>query len=496
MYDFLLQGVREVLDVDVLVVVVTAVPIGLVFGILPGLSGVTTLAILLPFVYGMEPFVGMSFLLAAHAIVYTGGSITAIMLGIPGAPANAATIIDGFPLSKQGQSGYAMGAALAASGLGGIVGVVALLLLLPFLQPVMTSFGSPETFCLALMGITFIAILGRGVMVKGLIAGGLGIFLALFGYQGITGVPRFWLGSDYLLDGFRLIPVVLGLFAIPEILALSTGRVASSDRPLTNVPWVQVWEGVKSIGGHPWLFLRSSVIGVLIGIVPGVGGETAPFLAYAAAKQAARNPEEFGNGAIEGVIAPESSNNAKEGGALVPTLALGIPGSAGMAVLLGGFLILGLDPGPDFLDTHMALAAGLALVLALANVLAVVLMLALVRQIARITFIRGTVLAPLLLVLVVLGTYSAGNNPMDVLFVFAFGALGWFLKELDYSRPALLLGFILGPLIETYLHISLQAYGPWFFLRPIALTITLLIVAGMSWPLLRRLFSGDDHEDG
>lgn len=487
MFDSLVGGFLLFLDVDVLVAMAIAIPIGLVFGILPGLSGITALAVLLPFVYGMEPLAGLAFLLSAHAITYTGGSVTAIVLGIPGSPPNAATVIDGFPLSQKGQSGYAIGAALTSSALGGVVGVAALVVVLPFLQPIVTSFGSPETFLLALLGITYLAVLGQGAMVKGLIAGGLGIFLALFGYQRITGVPRFWLESDYLLDGFRLIPLVIGLFAIPEILALSTGRAIAPDHSAAQLSWRQVWAGVRAATGARWLLLRSSLIGVFVGIVPGVGGETATFVAYAAAKQTAANPDQFGNGAIEGVIAPESANNAKEGGALIPTLALGIPGSAGMVVLLGGFLLLGLDPGPDFLDNHMDTAVGLALVLALANVVAALLVFALASQIIKITVVRGTVLAPLLLVLIVLGTYSAGNDPADVLFVFVFGALGYVLKEFDYSRPALLLGFVLGPLLETYLHISLQAYGPWFFTRPIALAIAALIVLGLAWPLLRGL---------
>lgn len=485
MLELLQRGLHEILSFDVVLGVLVGVPVGLTFGILPGLGGITALAILLPFVYGMDPMAGLAFLVAAHAVIYTGGSLTAIVLGIPGSPPNAVTAIDGFAMSQRGRSGFAIGAALAASGLGGIFGFVVLFTLLPFLQPVVTSFGSPETFLLALLGITYIAVLGSGAMVKGLIAGGLGIFLALFGYQEITGVPRFWFGTDYLLDGFRLVPLVLGLFALPEILALAEGRSPTRERLDEAPSWRQVGAGIRAVFQYRWLCLRSSLIGVVVGLVPGVGGETAPFIAYASAKQTAADPEAFGKGAVEGVIAPESSNNAKEGGALIPTLALGIPGSAGMAVLLGGFLLLGLEPGPNFLAEHMEIAVGLALVLAVANVLGVLLMLSLARLLARISFVNGEVLAPLLLGLVVLGAYSANNNPLDVLMVFVFGVFGYFLKELDYSRPALLLGFVLGSSIETYLHISLQAYGPSFLLRPIAVGIIALIVLGVCWPLLR-----------
>ena len=467
--------------------VLAAIPVGLVFGVLPGLGGLTALAIVIPFIYGMEPFQGLGFLLAAHAVIYTGGSVTAILLGIPGALPNAATVTDGYRLSRQGKAGYAIGAALTASALGGVVGAAVLIVLLPVLQPVIEAFGSPETFFLALLGIILIGAVGEGRPLKGLIAGGLGIFLACFGYQRVTGVPRFWLDFDYLLDGFRLIPLALGLFAIPEIIALmATGRSIASTARSGQVSWRQVGAGVATVFRNWWLFLRSSLIGVLLGIIPGVGGETAPFVAYAAAKHMAKSPDAFGQGSIEGVIAPESSNNAKEGGALVPTLGFGIPGSAGMSLLLGAFLILGLDPGPDFLRDHLDIAYGLAFVVATANLLGAAAMLTVAARVSLVTRLQGHVLGPLLLVLVVLGAYSTNNNPIDVLFVFIFGGLGYFMRELGFSRPALMLGFVLGVPVETYLHISLSAYGPWFFTRPISLVIAALILAGIMVPLIRE----------
>ncbi len=472
-----------------------AVPIGLVFGILPGLGGLTAIAILLPFIYGMDPVAGLAFLLALHSVVYTGGSITAVLLGVPGSPPNAATVIDGYPLSKQGRGGYAIGAALTGSALGGVVGIVILAAILPFLKPIVTAFGSPETFLLTLLGICFIGVLGEGQPIKGLAAGALGIFLAMFGEHRITGVARYWFEVDYLLDGFRLIPIALGLFAVPEIIAmLSTG--ASISKTQGKITYADVWEGVLSVIRRPVLFFQSSIIGALVGIVPGVGGETSPFVAYAAARQTSKTPEAFGKGAIEGVIAPESSNNAKEGGALVPTLAFGIPGSAGMALLLGGFLILGLIPGPDFLQNHMDLAFGLVLVIGIANVFAALLMLALARQIGAVTRIRGSILGPVLLVLVLLGAYSTANDVRDVLFVFAFGILGYFLQLLGYSRAALLLGFVLGAEAETYLSISLRAYGWTFWTRPISLALCAILVLAIVVPLWRgvRRRTGDDND--
>jgi TctA family transporter len=487
MLDALNLAAAQFLQPGVLGLIVIAVPIGLVFGVLPGIGGLTALAILIPFIYGMEPVQGLAFLLAAHAVITTGGSVTSILLGIPGSVLNAATVIDGFALSRAGKAGYAIGAALTASALGGLIGVVVLVTLLPFLQPVVEAFGSPEIFFLALFGIVFIGALGEGQPLKGLIAGALGIFLACFGYQAVTGVPRFWLDFDYLLDGFRLVPMGLGLFAVPQILDLmSKGGTIASMGEGGEISWRQVGRGVLAVC-HRWrLLLGSSAIGTLVGIVPGVGGDTATFVAYGWARQASKNPDDFGTGAIEGVIAPEASNNAKEGGSLVPTLAFGVPGSVAMAILLGAFLILGLEPGPYFLVDHLDMALGLAFVVAAANLLGAVIILPVVSRISLLTRVDGQVLGPLLLVLVVLGAYSSAGNPIDVLFVFIFGALGHLMRAHGFSRPSLLLGFVLGSMIETNFDISLNAYGPWFFTRPISLVLVAMIVVGLVLPQVRE----------
>jgi TctA family transporter len=484
MPDILSSALSLATHAPTLLAALAGLSIGLVCGVLPGLSGLSTLAILLPFIYGLDPLTGVGFLLAAHAAVYTGGSVTAILLGIPGAPANAATVRDGFALHRQGRGLYAVGAALTASALGGLLSALALVLLLPLLQPVVLAFGAPEIFLLALVGIASVALLDQGEPLKGLVAAGLGLFLATFGYQRITGVPRFWMESDYLLDGIRLVPLVLGLFAIPEIVRLAgAGRRPAAAG--TALRWRDLARGAAAVLERPWTFLRSVGIGVLVGIVPGVGGETAPYLAYAAARSRRDQDAAGAAGDIDGVIAPEASNNAKEGGSLVPTLALGIPGSAAMALLLGGFLILGIEPGPDFLVTHLDMATALAIILAVTNLVSALLMVPLAAGVAKLASIRGQFLAPVLLVLVVVGAYATGNSGTDVLFVFLFGALGLLMRRFNYSRPALVLGFILGPILETYLHISLQAYGPAFITRPISLTLGLMLVGVFAWSYLK-----------
>src|SRR6185437_6250950 len=317
----------------------------------------------------------LSFLLAMHAVVNTAGSITAIMLGIPGEPACTATVIDGFPMAQQGHGGEAIGAALTASGVGGLFGALVLLALLPVLSPIVLLFQSPDTLMIALFGISLIAVLSKGNMVRGMFAGALGMLFATIGYQGVTGVPRFWFGLDYLLEGFQLVPVTLGLFAIPEIVSLGvSGRtIAAKDAPPVGMG--QVFHGCRLVFTHSWMTLRSSVIGLVIGIIPGLGSATAPWIAYASAAQTSKNKAQFGRGAVEGVIAPEASNNSKESGAMIPTLAFGIPCSSSMALLIGAFFLFGLTPGPEFLKTNMSLAVQLTTTIAVANVVAAVLVI-------------------------------------------------------------------------------------------------------------------------
>ena len=488
MFEAFVSAAGQIGQPVVLGAMLLGLPLGLVIGLLPGLSGITAFTFLIPFTFGMDPVTGLAFMLSAYAAVSQGGSMTAIVLGVPGEVPNAATVIDGYEMTKRGRAGEAIGAALMGSALGGLFGCVILAILLPVVQPIILSFASPENFFLALAGIAFIAVLSSGSPLRGMIAGAFGVFLSLFGYSPTEGIPRFWMGYDYLLDGFRLVPLAMGLFAVPEILALmsSGGTIARADSAQA-ISIRQVVRGARAVFSHFGVFLRSSVIGSVIGIVPGVGGATAPFVAYAAAKQTSSDPDSFGTGRIEGVIAPESSSNAKEGGALVPTLALGIPGSASMALMLGAFIILGLQPGPEFLAKHLDLAIGLAMILAFGNLGSSILMFMLSKGLIYVTRVPGHVLAPILLVLVCIGTYAAQNNPNDVLFVFVFGVLGVTMERLDYNRPALLLGFVLGETIERYFQISMNAYGDLFFLRPISLSIIALVVAAILWPSRRRL---------
>ncbi len=311
--------------------------IGLILGIIPGIGGLIGMALFLPFVFAMSPVQALPLMVALSAVSYTGGSITAILVNIPGMDTNAATLIDGFPMSQKGEAGRALGAALVSSGLGGLATVFLALAMTPLVLPMVLAIRSADMVFIILMGIVFIAVLGRGSMVKGLISGGLGLVVSFIGLQVVTGAPRFTFDMVYLFDGIGLIPIVLGLFAVPEAIVFSARGGTMAPTGVVIKGMADVWEGAKDVFRHWGLWLRSTIVGYIIGIIPGVGATTATFIAYGQAKQTSKHPERFGTGIVEGVIAPESANNAKEAGSLLTTLALGIPGSAGMAILLGAF---------------------------------------------------------------------------------------------------------------------------------------------------------------
>lgn len=465
--------------------------IGIVIGLLPAVGGLVAMALLLPLVFGMEQVAGISLLLAISAVSSTGGSITAILMNIPGTGPSVATLLDGFPMTKRGEAGVAFGALLASATMGGVLGVCVALVMIPIVRPFILGFGSPEMFFLILMGISFLAVLSRGSAVKGLLSGLIGIFIAIVGYQHSTGIDRFAFGNTFLLGGLTLVPVVLGLFAGVELLDL-----AVSGKPILPAEQVrtgkklrqQIWQGVRAVFHHRFLWFRSCVVGYIIGLIPGIGGDTAVFVAYAQAKQTSKNPEKFGTGIIEGVIAPESASNAKEGGALLTTLALGIPGSASMALLLGALLLQGVIPGPEMLRSNLELTFTLLWGLALANVIGGVLcyLIAGYLNLTFITTLAPRYLVPVVLTLVFLGAFVYNQSMADVVVTLAFTLFGLLMKKFGYNRPALLLGFILGGYFEDYFWLSLQTRGALFFMRPACLIIIAAILGLYSLEPIRH----------
>ncbi len=484
------QGLTSLFTLQNLALMFIGVTIGFAFGTLPGVSGMTAIALMLPLIYGMEPTAALVLLLSCHSIAVTGGSITAVLLGIPGDGPNAATVIDGFPMTRQGRGGRALGAALMASLMGGVFGAVVLTLTIPLLLPVALAFKSPELFLLIILGILCIITVSSGSLMKGLISGILGLVISSMGYQERSAMLRFSFDWFYLYDGVKLVPLSLGLFAMPVIFDLAAKGAAIAETEEYLIEGSQVKEGVKDVFRHFWLFIRSSAIGTWMGILPGVGGTVAAFVAYGHAKETSKNRATFGQGAVEGVIAPEAANNAKEGGALLPTLILGLPGSGAMAILLGAFIMVGLQPGPLFPVQHMDIVFALIWTLVLANIIAGVAGLFLAGKLAKVAFLPGYILLPFLLCLVIFGAYSIENMFMDVIAVMVFGALGYGMEAFGYNRPALLLGFILGALSEKYFFLSLAAHGPLFFLKsPISVALIILILLVLFSDQLRSLYN-------
>jgi putative tricarboxylic transport membrane protein len=467
--------------------------IGFWVGILPGLGGATTLALMLPFIYSMDPVTAFAFLLGANAVTSTTGDITSILFGVPGEGITAATVVDGHPMAKNGEAGRALGAALMSSLVGSIFGAIALAIALAIVRPLVLSIGSAEFFMLALLGITFLSSLSGGNLIKGLIGGGLGLCLAMVGLDPIESVPRYTLepilgeaNALFLWDGVALVAVTVGLFAIPEIIDLAVQRTSIARTAISKVGGVM--EGVKDTFRHWWLVMRCSALGAYVGVLPGVGGGTAQWVAYAHAVQSSPDKERFGKGAVEGVLGPGAANNSTRGGDLVTTVAFGIPSSVSTAILLGAFIIQGIVPGPDLLNPakHLTLTASFVWILIVANIITVAFCFLFLKPLARITFVKGTLLIPFLLLLVFLGGFAVKNSLGDMIVVLLFGALGLFMVRFDWPRPPLLLGLVLGGIAETNLFIATRIYGASWLTHPGVLLIAVLILLGLLYPVYEK----------
>ena len=462
------------------------IAIGFAVGILPGLGGPTTLALMLPFIFKMTPVEAFAFLLGMAAVTNTTGDITSILFGIPGEPTTASTIVDGHPMAKNGEAGRALGAAIMSSLFGAVFGAFALALAIPVVRPLVLTFGSPEFFMLAVLGITFVASLSGEALLKGLLAGCLGLWFATIGLDPVSGIQRYTFGQLFLWDGIGLVPVTIGFFAIPEVIDLAVQGSSIAKVEVDRLGGV--WQGVRDTFHHWLLVLRCSAIGTFIAIIPGMGAATTQWLAYAHAVQSSPNRERFGKGAVEGVLGPGAANNSTLGGSLVTTIAFGVPASVTMAILMGAFLIQGLVPGPAMLTPapkgHLAVTFAMVWTIVISNVITVAVCFLFLRQVARITQIRGALLIPFILMLIAVGAFAEKNVFEDVLVVLVFGALGWVMTRLDWPRPPLLLGLVLGPLAENKLFLSTDNYGLAWLVRPGVLLLLAVIVVGVLGPML------------
>jgi putative tricarboxylic transport membrane protein len=479
------QALLDFTNLGLWLFLIAGTVIGLIVGIIPGIGSLVALAVFLSFIFKMSPEQALPFMVATTAASITGGSITAILINIPGQETNAATLIDGYPMTQKGEAGRALGAALTSSAMGGIASVLFALAMIPIILPMIMAIQSPDLVSVVLLGIVFIGVLGAGSMTKGLISGGFGLLISFIGFQPSTGVPRFTFGIEYLYDGIGLVPLAMGLFAIPEAISLTVkgGTIAETSAVVGKMRGV--WLGASDVFRWWWLWLRSSLIGYFIGLVPGIGAISATFIAYGQAQATSKHPDKFGKGAVEGVIAPESANNASVAGSLLTLLALGIPGGATAALLMGAFLMLGLIPGPEMMTAHLDLSLTLMFVIIIANLLAAGLCFLSSSTLSKIAHVPSRILAPLVLVIALVGVFAYREIFGDVLVALICGILGLAMREFGYNRPALFLGYILGFVFEKYLFISLAAAGPFFFLRPISLSFIVISIAVLCFGCMR-----------
>jgi putative tricarboxylic transport membrane protein len=458
---------------------------GMIIGAMPGLTAPMGVALLIPFTYGMAPVPAITMLVSLYCGATFGGSIAAILVHAPGTPAAAATTFDGYPLAQKGQAGKALGMACISSSIGGLFSVFVLILLAPVLAEIAIKFGPPEYFALAIFGLSMISSLGSKSVVKNLLGGTIGVFIACVGMDGISGFSRYDFGITHLMDGISFIPVMIGLFAATEVFRQAEKgiRKVVIDRKISGL--LPTWKEIKSV---KTTLIRSSLIGTFIGILPAEGGTVASFIGYNEAKRFSKNPEKFGTGCLEGVAAPECANNAATGGAMIPTMALGIPGSGTTAVILGALLIHGMRPGPLLFIQHVNVVYAVFIGMFLANLMFLGLGLGGAKVFSQILRVPNYVLSPIILVLCVVGTYALHNNMADVWIMLICGLVGYKMKEYGFAAAPIVLGLVLGELIEISLRRTLIVYdnNPFvFFTRPWSLAFIILTILGLCSPAIR-----------
>jgi TctA family transporter len=429
------------------------VVLGLSIGVFPGLGGIAGLSMLLPFIYGMDPVAGLAMMVGLVAVIPTSDTFASVLMGIPGSSASQATVLDGFPLAKKGQAARALAAAFTSSLFGGLLGAVVLTFFILIARPIVLAFGLPELLMLTILGLSMVGVLAGRSLLKGLVAAGLGLMVGAIGEAPAQGSSRMDFGAWYIQDGLQLVIVGLGIFAIPEIISLlRQDRAISKDASL-GAGWS---DGVRDWWRNKWLSLRCSVIGVLVGVVPGLGGSVVDWIAYGHSVQTTKDREQFGKGEIRGIIGPESSNNAKEGGGLVPTLLFGIPGSGSMAVFIGGLILLGYEAGPQMITNDLDITYTVVWSLALANVIGAGMCIFLSGGIARLTTIHFPLLAPFLFMMISFAAFQSKQTSWDLLALVVIGVLGIFMRRFEWPRPAFLIGFVLADQAEVYTYQATQ----------------------------------------
>lgn len=463
---------------------------GLFLGIVPGIGGLTGMALLLPFTFSMDSYAAFAMLLGMSAVIGTSDTIPSVLFGVPGSSSSQATVLDGNQMAKRGEAGRALSAAYTSSVIGGLFGALMLGLLIPMVRPVVLKIASPELLAMSIFGISMVAVLSGRAPLRGLITAALGILLSMVGDDPQTGAQRWVLGTFYLWDGVQIVPMVLGLFALPELADLLIRRAAIAQTPEVNIRQGMA-QGVRDALKNWTLVLRCGGLGAAIGALPGLGSSVVDWIAYGHALQTVKGAQQtFGKGDVRGVIAPESANNAITAGALVPTIAFGVPGSASMAILLSVFLIHGLVPGPAMLSTNLDVTYLMVWSVAFANILGAGICFLFSGQLAKLTTLRYTLILPAVVIFVYIGSFQSTRNWGDLYTLLVFAVIGYVMRQAKWPRPPLVLGFVLGALIERYMFIVFNRYGLDWVERPfvmIMLVLSIALLIGPFWKHLRAL---------
>jgi len=452
------------------------VSVGTAIGALPGIGPSATIAILIPFTYGKDPTGSMIMLAGIYYGAMYGGSITSILINTPGESASVMTCIDGYQMAKKGRAGSALGISAVASFIAGTFGLVGLMVLAPPLSSFAVSFGPPEYFALMFMGLTSVAALAGKSLIKALLSALFGLMFATVGLDNMTGVERFTYGRTFLLDGIPFVAAAMGLFAVSEVIINVEKKFKIE---MLRTGWREVYPSLQDYKDCIGPFWRGSLLGFIIGVLPGAGATIASFMAYALEKKVSKHPERFGTGAIEAVAAPEGANNSATAGAMVPLFTLGIPGSGSTAMMLGALMMYGLRPGPLLMDNNPDFFWGVVASMYIGNILLLIMNMPLVPLFARLLMVPYRFLGPSIILFCVVGVYSLRNSPYHLWLLLFFSVVGYFMKKLEYPLPPLILSLVLGPLIEINMKRSLQiSQGDFsvFFLRPISGSLLLVSI--------------------
>lgn len=470
-----------------LMLVVVGAALGIFVGAVPGLTGTMLIALILPLTYGADPLLSMTFLISIYVGAVSGGMITATLLRMPGTPASIVTTLDGYPMAQQGQPGRALGLGVMASFVGGMVSWTFLVLLTNPIARLSSKFGYFEYFSLVMMALVLIATIGGKSLPRSLFSGFLGIFLSMPGINAATGETRLTFGITNMNDGFKLLPVLIGLFAVNQILR-DIINLEEKGEPI-ELGGESVLLKVTDFFRYFWNLMRSSVIGTWIGILPGIGANIGSVTAYSVARSVSKEPEKFGTGHDHGVVAAEAANNATIGGALIPLIAMGLPGSVMEAVLLGALVIHGLQPGPRLFEESPVMVYTIMGAMFLANIAMAVIMLFSMRLLAKVTKLPRPYLLPVILCFCVVGSFALSNRLFDVWVMLGFGLLGFFLEGLKTPLAPFVIGFVLGPIAEKNLSLGLQASNGSFWpivTGPMSLTFLIVAMVMLFLPAVRQ----------